>query len=86
MFRHKVDHQGRITLPSVLCEKFNIKKGDTVEVSNNDTHIILRKYQDQYLCSVTGKLAKKENGIMIGNAFVSTEGLEMIKAYLEKEG
>jgi AbrB family transcriptional regulator, transcriptional pleiotropic regulator of transition state genes len=84
MFRHKVDHQGRITLPTILCEKFNIKKGDTVEVSNNNTHIILRKYQDEYLCSITGKLAKK--GIKIGDSFVSNEGLEMIKNYLEKEG
>lgn len=86
MFKHKVDHQGRITLPTVLCEKFNIKKDDKVEISNNETHIILRKYQEESLCSITGKLIKKGQGYEIGNAFVSEEGLKLIREHLKEEG
>lgn len=83
MYTRKVDHQARITLPSDLCEKFNIKKDDVVEVTNNEQYILIKKYQPEYVCVITGKIT--DDGRKIGNAFISTEGLKLILKELEKE-
>ncbi|MEB6550214.1 AbrB/MazE/SpoVT family DNA-binding domain-containing protein [Heyndrickxia sporothermodurans] len=82
MFKRKVDYSGRITLPSELCTKFDLKKNDMVEVSHNQTHILIRKFQPEYVCVITGKVTDK--GKMIGNAFISNEGLNLIKEALKK--
>ena len=42
-FRRKVDYTGRITLPSELCKKFDIKKDDMVDVTNNEKYILIKK-------------------------------------------
>lgn len=76
MALRKVDHTGRITLPSELLEKFQIKKDDVVEVTNNNQYILIKKYQPEYVCAITGKITDK--GSWIGNAFISNEGIQKI--------
>lgn len=82
-FRRKVDYTGRITLPSELCKKFDIKKDDMVDVTNNEKYILIKKYQSEFVCVITGKITDK--GKKIGNAFISNEGLKMIGKALDKK-
>lgn len=77
MVLRKVDNNGRITLPNELCEKFNIKYNDIIEVSNNKQHILIKKYQPEYVCAITGKIT--DQGQVFGNSFISNEGLQLIK-------
>lgn len=81
-FKRKIDHTGRITLPSELLEKFNLKSDDYVEVSSNKTNITIRRFQPEFACVVTGEITDK--GIMIGNAFISYKGLEIIEEEKKK--
>jgi AbrB family transcriptional regulator, transcriptional pleiotropic regulator of transition state genes len=80
-FKRKVDYTGRITLPSELCEKFDIKKDDLVDVSNNDEFILIKKYQAEFVCVITGKVT--DQGKKIGNAFISNEGLKMLSKVIK---
>lgn len=81
--KRKIDHQGRVTIPSELLETFQLKKNDIVEFTNNEEYILLKKYHPEFVCSVTGKIT--DDGEMIGNAFISSEGLKIIKEYLDKK-
>ncbi|MBU8732524.1 AbrB/MazE/SpoVT family DNA-binding domain-containing protein [Cytobacillus oceanisediminis] len=83
MYLRKVDYTNRITLPSKICEKFHIKKDDQVEVSHNDEYILIKKYQPEFVCAITGKITDRGN--KIGNAFISDEGLELIRQAIEKK-
>lgn len=83
MATRKIDHTGRITLPSELLKKFHLKKDDMVEVTHNKTYILIRKFKPEYVCVVTGKITDK--GQMYGDAFISNEGLKIIEAQLKKK-
>lgn len=77
MHKRKVTKEGRVNIPIELLEQFRIKENDFVEVTSNRTSIIIKKFQDKTVCSVTGKVSK--NLMQIGNAYISKEGLEIIK-------
>ena len=77
MVLRKVDNNGRITIPNELCEKFNIKKDDIIEVTNDKQHILIKKYQPEFVCAITGKIT--DQGQVFGNSFISNEGLQLIK-------
>lgn len=77
MHKRKVTKEGRVNIPIELLEQFRIKENDFVEVTSNRTSIIIKKFQDKTVCSVTGKVSK--NLMKIGNAYISKEGLEIIK-------
>ncbi|HZH61501.1 MAG TPA: AbrB/MazE/SpoVT family DNA-binding domain-containing protein [Metabacillus sp.] len=81
-FLRKVDYTGRITLPSELCEKFSIRKDDIVEITHNSSHILIKKYQPEFVCVVTGEITGQ--GRYIGNAFISDKGLKMIEESMKK--
>lgn len=83
MALRKVDYTGRITLPSELCEKFNIKKDDVVEVTNNNEYILIKKYQPEFVCVITGKIT--DQGMKVGNSFISEDGIKLILETLEEE-
>lgn len=77
MHKRKVTKEGRVNIPIELLEQFRIKENDFVEVTNNRTSIIIKKFQDNRVCSITGKVSR--NLIKVGNAYISKEGLELIK-------
>ncbi len=82
-FTRKVDHAGRINLPSELCTTFGISKDDVVSITNNEEYILIKKYRPDFVCVITGKITDK--GKMIGNSFISDEGLKIIQKELKKK-
>ncbi|MGG1021114.1 AbrB/MazE/SpoVT family DNA-binding domain-containing protein [Bacillus altitudinis] len=77
MHLRKVTKEGRVNIPTELLERFTIKENDYVEVTSNRSSIIIRKHRDRKVCAITGKVSK--NLFKVGEAYISKEGLEMIK-------
>ncbi|MEK5105016.1 AbrB/MazE/SpoVT family DNA-binding domain-containing protein [Cytobacillus sp. FSL M8-0252] len=77
MHKRKVTKEGRVNIPIEYLEQFRIKENDFVEVTANRTSIIIKKFHDKSICDITGKVSK--NLMKIGNAYISKEGIEMIK-------
>jgi len=75
-----VSPEGRVVIPPEYLDAFGIKPKDKVEVTLAPTHIKIQKHREQNVCVVTGKLS--HNGRMFGEAFVSNEGLKLIKEQL----
>jgi AbrB family transcriptional regulator, transcriptional pleiotropic regulator of transition state genes len=80
MHKRKVTKEGRVNIPIELLGKFRIQENDFVEITSNKTSIIIKKYVDEQVCFITGKVSK--NLIKIGNAYISKEGLKILKEKL----
>lgn len=81
MFQRKITENGRITLPKELLEKLDLKKDDIVEIDEKDGMITIKKYRSEYVCAITGKITSE--GVKIGDSFISYEGLNQIKTFIE---
>lgn len=53
----KVDELGRIAIPIVLRRALDISVGNRIEISLEEDQIILRKYEAERICAVTGEVA-----------------------------
>lgn len=42
----KVDRKGRLVLPKDICDRFDLQRGDSVEIFVDDHLIVLKKYED----------------------------------------
>ncbi|MFS0783346.1 AbrB/MazE/SpoVT family DNA-binding domain-containing protein [Bacillus sp. 1P06AnD] len=82
MHKRRVTREGRVNIPAELLAAFRIKENDYVEVSHNTQSIIIKPFKDKQYCAITGKLARK--GQMIGDVFVSEEGIKLIKDLKEE--
>jgi AbrB family transcriptional regulator, transcriptional pleiotropic regulator of transition state genes len=83
MVKRKMGDNGRVTIPKELLEKYHIEKDDLLEILDGEGHITIRKFNPEYVCVITGKVTS--NGEKIGNSFISYEGLEQIRLFLEKK-
>lgn len=52
----KVDQLGRIVTPIELRRALGVSVGDAMEIFMDDDRIILRKYQTQKACAITGEI------------------------------
>ncbi|MED3677096.1 MULTISPECIES: AbrB/MazE/SpoVT family DNA-binding domain-containing protein [Bacillus] len=82
MHLRKVTKEGRVNIPAELLERFTIKEEDYVEITSNRSSIIIRKHRDRKVCAITGKVSK--NLQKIGDAYISREGLELIKEKIDE--
>lgn len=82
MIQRKIGENGRITLPKEMLDKHNIKKDDILAIYEHQDHIAIKKYEPEYVCVITGKITSE--GKRIGKSFISYEGLEMIRQFLNE--
>lgn len=73
----KVDHLGRIVIPKELRQTLQIVKGDPIEIFSEDEQIILRKYQVNKACFITGEV-NKDNKELSNGLFISPEGAKIL--------
>ncbi|MDE0582885.1 AbrB/MazE/SpoVT family DNA-binding domain-containing protein [Planococcus sp. A6] len=52
----KVDQLGRIVTPIELRRALNVSIGDAMEIFVEDDRIILKKYQTEKACAITGEI------------------------------
>lgn len=82
MHLRKVTKEGRVNIPVEYLERFRIKENDWVEVTVNRTNILIKKHKNSNICSVTGKVSK--NLTKIGEAYISSEGLQLLKRAIDE--
>lgn len=75
---------GRVKIPPEYLRLHNIEGGDMVEVSCNSSSINIRKYREEFICAITGKFSR--NGQMVGNSYISKEGLAIIQKQFNSKG
>lgn len=82
MHLRKITKEGRVNIPVEILKQFNLNENEIVEVSSNEHSIIINKHKPETICSITGKTFKKSDLAVIGSAYISQEGFELIKKHL----
>jgi AbrB family transcriptional regulator, transcriptional pleiotropic regulator of transition state genes len=80
----KVDELGRIVIPKELRKTLNIDIKDPIEIFTEEDSIILRKYESNIACMITGEISNKNVSLFNGKIIVSHEGAKLLAKELEK--
>ena len=80
----KVDELGRIVIPKELRRTLNIDIKDPIEIFTEEDSIILRKYESNMACMITGEVSNKNISLFNGKIIVSPEGAELLIKELHK--
>ena len=80
----KVDQLGRIVIPKELRKSLGIDLGEPLEIYTDDNKIILKKYEPQNSCIMTGNISDRNISLGQGKFVLSHEGLELLKMELEE--
>lgn len=80
----KVDELGRIIIPMELRRTLEINEKDPVEIFIEGEEIILRKYEPQAACIVTGEITS-ENFTLFNNIKLSLKGAEILLTELKNK-
>lgn len=74
----KVDELGRVVIPIELRRMYGIEIKDALEIFVGDDMIILKKYESQLTCAVTGKASYDNASLAGGKITLSKEGAEKL--------
>ncbi len=83
MVRH-IDSLGRIVLPSEMRKVLNIKEEQLLEIFIEDQTIMLKKYDADKSCLLTGQITKYNKSYGNGNVVLSPEGAERLLVELKQ--
>ena len=70
----RVGKLGRIVIPKDILDRFQLETGDYIDISHNETQIIVEPHRESYVCAITGKVSKE--AVKIGEAWISKEGIK----------
>lgn len=74
----KVDHLGRIVIPKELRTALHLTKGVPMEIFVEEDKVILRKYEVDEACVITGEITP--NNFQLSNGmYISPKGAEILK-------
>lgn len=79
----KVDELGRIVIPMELRRTLGIGQKDALEIFVQDDQIILKKYQADMACAITGEVAADNIRLANGKLVLSQEAAKQIINELE---
>ncbi|MFP3844926.1 AbrB/MazE/SpoVT family DNA-binding domain-containing protein [Priestia filamentosa] len=82
----KIDPLGRVVLPKELRKSLSIESQDPLEIFVDKDQIILRKYQAQKACLITGKVSEDNLVLENGKVILSREGLDILSKELKRMG
>ncbi|UFT98724.1 AbrB/MazE/SpoVT family DNA-binding domain-containing protein [Radiobacillus kanasensis] len=80
----KVDQLGRIVLPKELRATFQIEEKDPLEIFTEEDKIILRKYESNLTCDVTGEITNENKSFCNGKIVLSPEGIRLLQDELKR--
>lgn len=80
----KVDPLGRIVLPIELRRGYRFNNRDPIEIFVEEDQIILKKYDPQISCLVTGEISSANFSLANGKITLSREGANQLMKELEK--
>lgn len=75
----KIDELGRIVLPKELRDMFGWKEKDALEILVDDNNtVVLRKYESQLTCQITGEVSFRNQSFADGKITLSEEGIKQL--------
>lgn len=80
----KVDELGRVVIPIELRRTLNITERDTLEIFVQDDRIILKKYEPNITCMMTGEISQNNLEVADGKIVLSKKGAELLKFEIEQ--
>lgn len=80
----KIDNLGRVVVPMELRRVLGIAQKDPVEIFVDGDQIILRKYQANNACAVTGEVSNDNISVLGGKLVLSLEGVNTLLTQLEE--
>ena len=81
----KIDNLGRVVVPMELRRTLGIEQKDPVEIFVDGDQIILRKYQANNACAVTGEVSNENVSVLGGKLVLSPEGIHTLLDQLKKQ-
>ncbi|MBU0905239.1 MAG: AbrB/MazE/SpoVT family DNA-binding domain-containing protein [Firmicutes bacterium] len=82
MHTKRIGKLGRIVLPKDILDRFQLDNGDQIDISFNETQIIIEPHRQTYVCAITGKVSSE--AVKIGEAWISKEGLKKLIEYMDQ--
>lgn len=82
----KVDELGRVVVPIDIRRNLGIEVRDPLEVYTEGDAIILKKYEPQMACAITGEVSPDNMVLADGNLILSPEGAKILMEQIEAEG
>jgi AbrB family transcriptional regulator, transcriptional pleiotropic regulator of transition state genes len=79
----KTDQLGRIVIPMELRKKLGIGENDPLEIFVDEDMIILKKYQHDLTCMITGIISNDNLTLADGKVVLSREGADQLRQELE---
>jgi len=74
----KTDQLGRVVIPMELRKKLSIGESDPLEIFVDEDMIILKKYQPDLTCLITGTISNDNMSLADGRIVLSKEGAEQL--------
>ncbi|MBT2644907.1 AbrB/MazE/SpoVT family DNA-binding domain-containing protein [Bacillus sp. ISL-41] len=74
----KTDQLGRVVIPMELRKKLSIGESDPLEIFVDEDMIILKKYQPDLTCLITGTISNDNMSLAEGRIVLSKEGAEQL--------
>jgi transcriptional pleiotropic regulator of transition state genes len=81
----KIDGLGRVVVPKELRRTLNIVEGDPVEIFVDGDQIVLKKYQANMECAVTGEVSNDNISLLDGKLILSQVGLNDLLSQLQEK-
>lgn len=82
MHKKRIGNLGRIVLSKDILDRFQLEAGDLIDISYNETQIIVEPHRETYVCAITGKVSKE--AVKKGEAWVSKEDIKKIIEYMNQ--
>ena len=82
MHTKRIGNLGRIVLPKDILDRFQLEAGDYIDISHNETQIIVEPHRETYVCAITGTVSKEP--VKIGEAWISKEGIKKLIEYMNQ--
>ncbi|HEY4567079.1 AbrB/MazE/SpoVT family DNA-binding domain-containing protein [Planococcaceae bacterium Storch 2/2-2] len=79
----KVDHLGRIVIPKELRTSLRLTKGVPMEIFVDGDKVILRKYEVDEACVITGEITP-DNFQLSNGMYVSPKGAQLLLDEIQK--
>lgn len=80
----KVDNLGRIVIPSEVRSLWEIETGDALEIYTEGDCIILKKYEPNMECIVTGEASEENIRVADRNIVLSPEGAQQLMREIQQ--
>lgn len=79
----KTDQLGRIVIPMELRKKLGIEENDPLEIFVDEDMIILKKYQPDLTCLITGTISSDNLSLANGKVILSRVGADQLVKELQ---